>query len=42
MYKEPSLHELAGEQSPPRKTVKTSESPSQQNGRKEAPKADAS
>ncbi|XP_062391661.1 fibroblast growth factor 11 [Sardina pilchardus] len=42
MYKEPSLHALAGEQSPLCKTVKTSDSPSQQNGRKEAPKADAS
>lgn len=42
MYKEPSLHELVGEQSPPRKTLKSSESPSHQNGRKEAPKADAS
>ncbi|XP_029924996.1 fibroblast growth factor 11 isoform X2 [Myripristis murdjan] len=42
MYKEPSLHELASEQSPPRKTVKTSDSPSLKNGRKEAPKADAS
>ncbi|KAK2828728.1 hypothetical protein Q5P01_019762 [Channa striata] len=43
MYKEPSLHELANEPvSPPRKTAKTSDSPSLQNGRKEAPKADAS
>ncbi|XP_034540115.1 fibroblast growth factor 11 [Notolabrus celidotus] len=43
MYKEPSLHELTGEPvSPPRKTVKTSDSPSLKNGRKEAPKADAS
>lgn len=43
MYKEPSLHELASEPvSPPRKTVKTSDSPSLKNGRKEAPKADAS
>ncbi|XP_026228074.1 fibroblast growth factor 11 isoform X1 [Anabas testudineus] len=43
MYKEPSLHELASEPvSPPRKTVKTSDSPSLQNGQKEAPKADAS
>lgn len=43
MYKEPSLHELASEPvSPPRKTVKTSDSPSVKNGRKEAPKADAS
>uniref|UniRef100_A0AAQ4NQD9 Fibroblast growth factor n=1 Tax=Gasterosteus aculeatus aculeatus TaxID=481459 RepID=A0AAQ4NQD9_GASAC len=43
MYKEPSLHELAAEPvSPPRKTVKTSDSPSRKNGRKEAPKADAS
>ncbi|XP_063751616.1 fibroblast growth factor 11 [Eleginops maclovinus] len=43
MYKEPSLHELAPEPvSPPRKTVKTSDSPSLKNGRKEAPKADAS
>ncbi|KAM8899769.1 fibroblast growth factor 11 [Spinachia spinachia] len=43
MYKEPSLHELAAEPvSPPRKTVKTSDSPSLKNGRKEAPKADAS
>ncbi|KAG8008295.1 Fibroblast growth factor 11 [Nibea albiflora] len=43
MYKEPSLHELTSEPvSPPRKTVKTSDSPSLKNGRKEAPKADAS
>ncbi|XP_037323731.2 fibroblast growth factor 11 [Pungitius pungitius] len=43
MYKEPSLHELAAEPvSPPRKTVKTSDSPTLKNGRKEAPKADAS
>ncbi|XP_034033698.1 fibroblast growth factor 11 [Thalassophryne amazonica] len=43
MYKEPSLHELTSEPvSPPRKTAKTSDSPSLQNGRKEAPKADAS
>ncbi|XP_058484398.1 fibroblast growth factor 11 [Solea solea] len=43
MYKEPSLHELAGEPvSPPRKTVKTSDSLSLKSGRKEAPKADAS
>ncbi|KAM4544717.1 fibroblast growth factor 11 isoform 1-T1 [Odontesthes bonariensis] len=43
MYKEPSLHELAGEPvSPPRKTVKTSDSPTLQNGQKEAPKAEAS
>ncbi|XP_068572686.1 fibroblast growth factor 11 [Cebidichthys violaceus] len=44
MYKEPSLHELAAAEpvSPPRKTVKTSDSPSLKNGRKEAPKADAS
>ncbi|XP_077361442.1 fibroblast growth factor 11 [Festucalex cinctus] len=43
MYKEPSLHELTGEPvSPPRKTTKTSDSPSLKNGRKEAPKADAS
>uniref|UniRef100_A0AAY3ZY47 Fibroblast growth factor n=1 Tax=Denticeps clupeoides TaxID=299321 RepID=A0AAY3ZY47_9TELE len=42
MYKEPSLHELVGEQSPPRKTVKTSDSPSHQNGRKEITSADAS
>lgn len=43
MYKEPSLHELASEPvSPPRKTVKTSDSPSLKNGRKEAPKAEAS
>ncbi|XP_045896037.1 fibroblast growth factor 11 isoform X1 [Micropterus dolomieu] len=43
MYKEPSLHELASEPvSPPRKTVKTSDSPPLKNGRKEAPKADAS
>ncbi|KAE8287923.1 Fibroblast growth factor 11 [Larimichthys crocea] len=43
MYKEPSLHELNSEPvSPPRKTVKTSDSPSLKNGRKEAPKADAS
>ncbi|KAF7661358.1 hypothetical protein LDENG_00263440 [Lucifuga dentata] len=38
MYKEPSLHELPTEQ----KTVKTSESPSLKDRRKEAPKADAS
>ncbi|XP_047463673.1 fibroblast growth factor 11 [Mugil cephalus] len=43
MYKEPSLHEIASEPvSPPRKTVKTSDSPTLKNGRKEAPKADAS
>ncbi|XP_068187161.1 fibroblast growth factor 11 [Antennarius striatus] len=43
MYKEPSLHELTSEPvSPPRKTVKTSDSPSMKNGRKDAPKADAS
>ncbi|XP_026100910.1 fibroblast growth factor 14-like [Carassius auratus] len=42
MYKEPSLHELVAEQSPPRKTVKTSDSPSHKNSRKEAPRADAS
>ncbi|XP_061558726.1 fibroblast growth factor 11 [Phycodurus eques] len=43
MYKEPSLHELTSEPvSPPRKTTKTSDSPSLKNGRKEAPKADAS
>ncbi|XP_026184201.1 fibroblast growth factor 11 isoform X1 [Mastacembelus armatus] len=43
MYKEPSLHELTIEPvSPPRKTVKTSDSPSLKNGQKEAPKADAS
>ncbi|KAL6472140.1 hypothetical protein MHYP_G00183280 [Metynnis hypsauchen] len=42
MYKEPSLHELVSEQSPPRKTVKTSDSPSHQNGHKEAPRAEAS
>uniref|UniRef100_A0A3P8SJ06 Fibroblast growth factor n=1 Tax=Amphiprion percula TaxID=161767 RepID=A0A3P8SJ06_AMPPE len=43
MYKEPSLHELASEPvSPPRKTVKTSDSPSLKNGRREDPKADAS
>ncbi|XP_077402187.1 fibroblast growth factor 11 [Vanacampus margaritifer] len=43
MYKEPSLHELTIEPvSPPRKTTKTSDSPSLKNGRKEAPKADAS
>ncbi|XP_037605589.1 fibroblast growth factor 11 [Sebastes umbrosus] len=43
MYKEPSLHQLAGEPvSPPRKTVKTSDSPTLKSGRKEAPKADAS
>ncbi|XP_034082632.1 fibroblast growth factor 11 isoform X2 [Gymnodraco acuticeps] len=43
MYKEPSLHQLAPEPvSPPRKTVKTSDLPSLKNGRKEAPKADAS
>lgn len=43
MYKEPSLHELATEPvSPPRKTVKTSDSPTLRNGQKEAPKAEAS
>ncbi|XP_061818041.1 fibroblast growth factor 11 isoform X1 [Nerophis lumbriciformis] len=43
MYKEPSLHELTPEPvSPLRKTTKTSDSPSLKNGRKEAPKADAS
>ncbi|XP_063341508.1 fibroblast growth factor 11 [Pelmatolapia mariae] len=43
MYKEPSLHELVSEPvSPPRKTVKTSDSPSLKNGQKEAPKAEAS
>uniref|UniRef100_A0A8C1QHH2 Fibroblast growth factor n=1 Tax=Cyprinus carpio TaxID=7962 RepID=A0A8C1QHH2_CYPCA len=42
MYKEPSLHELVAEQSPPRKTVKTSDSPSHKNARKEVPRADAS
>ena len=42
MYKEPSLHQLVGELSPPCKTVKTSDTPSKQNGKKEAPKADAS
>ncbi|XP_061596018.1 fibroblast growth factor 11 [Cololabis saira] len=43
MYKEPSLHELAGEPvSPPRKTAKTSDSPTLKNGQREAPKADAS
>ncbi|KAM9788206.1 fibroblast growth factor 11 [Neosynchiropus ocellatus] len=43
MYKEPSLHELANEPvSPPRKTVKTSDSPSLKHGPKDAPKADAS
>ncbi|XP_007545963.1 fibroblast growth factor 11 [Poecilia latipinna] len=43
MYKEPSLHELASEPvSPPRKTAKTSDSPTLKNGRKESPQADAS
>ena len=42
MYKEPSLHQLVAEQSPPRKTVKTSDSPSLKTSRKDAPKADAS
>ncbi|XP_033955858.1 LOW QUALITY PROTEIN: fibroblast growth factor 11 [Pseudochaenichthys georgianus] len=43
MYKEQSLNQLAPEPvSPPRKTVKTSDLPSLKNGRKEAPKADAS
>ncbi|XP_075957962.1 fibroblast growth factor 11 isoform X1 [Anarhichas minor] len=45
MYKEPSLHELAAAAepvSPSRKMVKKSDSLSQKNGRKEAPKADAS
>ncbi|XP_053501798.1 fibroblast growth factor 11 [Ictalurus punctatus] len=40
MYKEPSLHELESEQSPPRKTAKTSDSP--QNERKGAQRPDAS
>ncbi|XP_066514983.1 fibroblast growth factor 13-like [Hoplias malabaricus] len=42
MYKEPSLHELVSEQSPPRKTAKTSDSPSHQDSHKEAPQAEAS
>ncbi|KAM6907036.1 fibroblast growth factor 11 [Xenentodon cancila] len=43
MYKEPSLHELTSEPvSPPRKTAKTSDSPTLKNGQREAPKADAS
>ncbi|XP_037543405.1 fibroblast growth factor 14 isoform X3 [Nematolebias whitei] len=43
MYKEPSLHELVSEPvSPPRKTAKTSDSPSLKNGRRESAKADAS
>ncbi|XP_078786768.1 fibroblast growth factor 11 isoform X2 [Oryzias latipes] len=43
MYKEPSLHELTTEPvSPPRKTVRTSDSPTLKNGQKEAPRADAS
>ncbi|MBN3318834.1 FGF11 factor, partial [Atractosteus spatula] len=37
MYREPSLHDVA-EQSPPRKTAKTSNSPVLQNGRKDLPK----
>ncbi|XP_041926747.1 fibroblast growth factor 11a [Alosa sapidissima] len=36
MYREPSLHEI-GEQSPPRKTAKTSDSPVHQKSKKEAP-----
>ncbi|XP_076875536.1 fibroblast growth factor 11 [Brachyhypopomus gauderio] len=39
MYKEPSLHELVSTESPPRKTVKTSDSPSHHKG---ASKADVS
>ncbi|KAG7254105.1 hypothetical protein CRUP_017370, partial [Coryphaenoides rupestris] len=43
MYKEPSLHELASECfTTATKTPKESGSPSLKNGRKEAPKADAS
>uniref|UniRef100_A0A3Q2QLU6 Fibroblast growth factor n=1 Tax=Fundulus heteroclitus TaxID=8078 RepID=A0A3Q2QLU6_FUNHE len=43
MYKEPSLHELVSEPvSPPRKTAKTSDSPTLKNGRKESPQVDAS
>ncbi|KAK0151365.1 Fibroblast growth factor 13 [Merluccius polli] len=42
LYKEPSLHELASETLLPPKTPKESGSPSLKNGRKEAPKADAS
>uniref|UniRef100_A0A672NIK5 Fibroblast growth factor 11a n=1 Tax=Sinocyclocheilus grahami TaxID=75366 RepID=A0A672NIK5_SINGR len=34
MYREPSLHEVA-EQSPPRKTAKTSDSPVHKNGKKD-------
>ncbi|KPP80178.1 fibroblast growth factor 11a-like [Scleropages formosus] len=41
MYREPSLHDVA-EQSPPRKTAKTSDSPILQNGKKDLPKANAS
>ncbi|XP_028654282.1 fibroblast growth factor 11a [Erpetoichthys calabaricus] len=41
MYREPSLHDVAG-QSPPRKTAKTSDSPAMQNGPKEPPKCEAS
>ncbi|MGH0171070.1 UNVERIFIED_CONTAM: hypothetical protein FKN15_060010 [Acipenser sinensis] len=41
MYREPSLHELA-EQSPPRKTAKTTDSPALQNGRKEPAKSKGS
>ncbi|KPP74139.1 fibroblast growth factor 11-like [Scleropages formosus] len=41
MYNEPPLHELP-EQCPPRKTAKTLDSPSLQNGRKEPSLADAS
>ncbi|XP_058871510.1 fibroblast growth factor 11-like [Acipenser ruthenus] len=41
MYHEPSLHELA-EQSPPRKTAKTTDSPALQNGRKEPAKSKGS
>ncbi|XP_066578853.1 fibroblast growth factor 11a [Amia ocellicauda] len=41
MYREPSLHDVA-EQSPPRKTAKTSNSPALQNGRKDPPKNEVS
>ncbi|KAI7814380.1 putative fibroblast growth factor 11 [Triplophysa rosa] len=34
MYREPSLHEI-GEQSPPRKTAKTSDSPVHKNSKKD-------
>ncbi|XP_023699173.1 fibroblast growth factor 11a isoform X2 [Paramormyrops kingsleyae] len=41
MYREPSLHDIA-EQSPPRKTAKTSDSPALQNSKKDPPKTNTS